>query len=47
MTKGKYSKIEKEYGSNIIHRTPGLPTRGREIDTVQCSGSKRDTHCSC
>ena len=35
MTKGKYSKIEKENGSNIKHRTSGLHTRGREIDTVQ------------
>ena len=46
MTKGKYSKIEKANASNIKHRTSGSYARGREIDTVQCSSLKRDTHCS-
>ena len=46
MIKGIYSKIQKENGSNIKHRTSGSHTTGREIDMVQCLGSKRDTHCS-
>ena len=40
-TKGKYSKIEKENGSNIKHKTSGSHTRGSKTDTVQCLGSKR------
>ena len=47
MTKGKYSKIEKENGSNTKHMTSGFHTRGSKIDTTQCLGGlKRDTHCS-
>ena len=46
MTKGKYSKIEKENCSNIKHWASGLHTRGREIDTGQCLTSKRYTHHS-
>ena len=34
MNRGKYSKIEKENGSNIKHGTSGSHTRGRERDTV-------------
>ena len=42
----KYSKIEKENGSNIKHSTCSSHTRGSKIDTVQCLGLKRDTHNS-
>ena len=41
MTKGKYSKIEKENGSNIKHKTSGSHTRMNESDTAQCLGSKK------
>ena len=46
MTKGKYSKIEKENGLNIKHRTSVLHTKGREVDAIQFLSSKRDTYCS-
>ena len=41
MTKGKYSKIEKENDSNIKCRTCGSHTSGNKIYTVQCLGSKK------
>ena len=40
MTKGRYSRIEKENGSNIKHKISGNHTRGRETDTLQCLNSK-------
>ena len=46
MTKGEYSKIEEDNGSNIKYRTSGSHTRESKIDTTQSLGSKRDTHCS-
>ena len=46
ITKGEYSKIERENGSNIKCRTSGSHTRGSKIDTTQWLGSKSDTHCS-
>ena len=38
MTKGEYSKTEKENGSNIKYRTSGSHTSGSKIDTIQCLG---------
>ena len=46
MTKGKYSKIEKENGLNIKCRTSGSHKRGSKIEKTQCLGLKRDAHCS-
>ena len=43
MTKGKYSKNEKENGSNIKHRTSGSHTRGREMDTVYNAQVQKET----
>ena len=46
MTKGEYSKIEKENSSSIKFRTSGSRMRGSKIDRTECLGSKSDTHCS-